>query len=322
MSATALNPDILVGVVEKNARERVHVTLSLWKGRNWLHVRVFVPGLVGDFVPTPQGICIDVSKLTELRLALEAAEREAIPDGQISLTLQRLARAPGADDAMGTARSRRRRGLEAMGEQRSRTSAGRYRHARDLRPARRNNETPYDADYRALAELHDFVGQVPGLAVLVLQHNRKAESDDPIDLISGTLGGPGVADTLLVLAKSNQGTTLYVRGRDVEERDLAVRFNKQTCRWSLMGDASDVHLSETRRKILDALHADKADSRSPKEIALATGLQKNVVDQRLPRHDRKRPSRKAHRWNLRASRESPHRDPSILRKFHKNLCFH
>ena len=167
-----------------------------------------------------------------------------------------------------------------------------------------------------------FVGQVPGLAVLVLQHNRKAESDDPIDLISGTLGGPGVADTLLVLAKSNQGTTLYVRGRDVEERDLAVRFNKQTCRWSLMGDASDVHLSETRRKILDALHADKADSMSPKEIALATGLQKNVVDQRLPRHDRKRPSRKAHRWNLRASRESPQRDPSILRKFHKNLCFH
>ncbi|MGA8689019.1 MAG: hypothetical protein WB662_03680 [Methyloceanibacter sp.] len=151
-----------------------------------------------------------------------------------------------------------------------------------VRPARRNNETPYDADYRALAELHDFVGQVPGLAVLVLQHNRKAESDDPIDLISGTLGGPGVADTLLVLAKSNQGTTLYVRGRDVEERDLAVRFNKQTCRWSLMGDASDVHLSETRRKILDALHADKADSMSPKEIALATGLQKNVVDQRLP----------------------------------------
>ena len=52
-----------------------------------------------------------------------------------------------------------------------------------VRPARRSTESLYDGDYRALAELHDFVGQVPGLAVLVLQHNRKADSDDPVDLI-------------------------------------------------------------------------------------------------------------------------------------------
>ena len=149
-----------------------------------------------------------------------------------------------------------------------------------VRPPKRGNETPYDADYRALAELHDVVSKVPGLAALVLQHNRKAESEDPIDLISGTLGGPGVADTLLILNRTSQGITLHIRGRDLEERDLAVHFNKQTCRWSLMGDASDVHLSETRKKISTALA--KVEKMTPKEIAFATGLDVNVVYQRLP----------------------------------------
>jgi hypothetical protein len=150
-----------------------------------------------------------------------------------------------------------------------------------VRPIRRNNETPYDSDYRALAELHDFVGTVPGLAVLVLQHNRKADSEDPIDLISGTLGGPGVADTLLVLSKTPQGTTLFLRGRDVEETDYAVRFNKQACRWSLIGDAGLVHLSETRKKILDVLLACKADRMTPAEIAAQTGFTKAIVENRL-----------------------------------------
>ena len=150
-----------------------------------------------------------------------------------------------------------------------------------VRPARRSNEAPYDADYRALAELHDFVGTVPGLVVLVLQHNRKADSEDPIDLISGTLGGPGVADTLLVLSKTNQGPTLHVRGRDVEETDFAMRFNKETCKWSLIGNAETVHLSETRKKILDVLLACKAGRMTPREIAAATGLGKAVVENRL-----------------------------------------
>jgi hypothetical protein len=150
-----------------------------------------------------------------------------------------------------------------------------------VRPERKPNETPFDADYRALSELHDFVGTVPGLAVLVLQHNRKAESDDPIDLISGTLGGPGVADTLLVLSKTPQGTTLFLRGRDVEETDYAVRFDKESCRWTLLGDAGDVHISETRKKILDALLLCRADRMTPGEIVAATGLGKAVVENRL-----------------------------------------
>jgi hypothetical protein len=151
-----------------------------------------------------------------------------------------------------------------------------------VRPVSQKNENPYDRDYRALAELHDFVGRVPGLAVLVLQHNRKADSDDPIDLISGTLGGPGVADTLLVLAaKPNQGTVLFVRGRDVEEQELAVRFNKQACRWSLLGNAHEVNLSDTRKKIIEALRSAKADRMTPNEIVSITGLARNVVDNRL-----------------------------------------
>ena len=43
-------------------------------------------------------------------------------------------------------------------------------------------------------------------------------------------------DTILVLARKAQGTTLHGRGRDIEdETALAMQFNKETCRWSVLG---------------------------------------------------------------------------------------
>ena len=60
-----------------------------------------------------------------------------------------------------------------------------------------------------------------------------------------------------------------------------MRFSKETCKWSLIGNAETVHLSETRKKILDVLLACKAGRMTPGEIAAATGLGKAVVENRL-----------------------------------------
>jgi hypothetical protein len=57
----------------------------------------------------------------------------------------------------------------------------------------------------------------------------------------------------LVLARNSKGTTLYVRGRDIEEAEHAVVFDKTSCRWSLLGDASEVYRSNERNTILAAL---------------------------------------------------------------------
>jgi hypothetical protein len=72
----------------------------------------------------------------------------------------------------------------------------------------------------------------------VVHHDRKAEADDPFDTVSGSLGLTGAADTILILKRQTGGVTLYARGRDIEERETALHFEKTTCRWSILGEAS------------------------------------------------------------------------------------
>jgi hypothetical protein len=110
----------------------------------------------------------------------------------------------------------------------------------------------YTEDYESLAALHRLANE-KGVSIIVLHHTRKMEADDPVDTVSGTLGLAGCADSVLVLNRSSQGATLYVRGRDVEEAEHAVTFDKHGCRWTILGNASDVHRSNERGKILDAL---------------------------------------------------------------------
>jgi DNA-binding MarR family transcriptional regulator len=148
-----------------------------------------------------------------------------------------------------------------------------------IRPERNNRDTLYDGDYKALRELHDWANEV-GIAVVVLHHTRKMEADDPIDTISGSLGLAGCADTSAILSRSSKGTTLYIRGRDVEEQEHAVLFNAQTCRWTILGDAAAVQQSYTQAKILTALD-EATDLMTPADISYATQLSRNIVDQRL-----------------------------------------
>ena len=116
-----------------------------------------------------------------------------------------------------------------------------------IRPARSNAEAMYDGDYKALLAVHHMASE-RRIAVLVLHHTRKLEADDPLDAISGTLGLAGCADGALVINRTAQGTSLYTRGRDIEERDSAISFDKTTCRWSILGDAAEVHRSDGRQR--------------------------------------------------------------------------
>jgi hypothetical protein len=144
-----------------------------------------------------------------------------------------------------------------------------------------NRDTLYENDYRALLAIHRLAAQ-RGLGAMALHHTRKLEADDPLDTISGSLGLVGCADTALVLARAPRGTTLYVRGRDIEEREHAVSFSSEACRWTVLGDAAEVQRSETRSTILEVLGA-ATESLSPEQIGVATGLKRNTVDQRLYR---------------------------------------
>jgi hypothetical protein len=108
-------------------------------------------------------------------------------------------------------------------------------------------------------------------------------ADDPFDTVSGSTGLTGAADTVLVLARDPQGgTTLYGRGRDIEEIETAVKFDKVDGSWTILGAASEVRRSDERSEILRALRQAK-EAMTPREIADVTGQSYDSVRQTLTR---------------------------------------
>jgi hypothetical protein len=95
------------------------------------------------------------------------------------------------------------------------------------------------------------------------------DADDPLDAVSGTTGLTGAVDSTLVLSRTSAGVTLQGRGRDIPEVDIAVRFDRESCRWSFLGEASEVRRSDERGLILGALSA-SGEPMTPREIADAT----------------------------------------------------
>lgn len=109
-----------------------------------------------------------------------------------------------------------------------------------VRGATHGKEGAYAADYREVGALKAFA-DAHNVAVLLVHHLRKMKDDgDPFNMISGTNGIMGAADTTMVLTREKRGaahTTLSVVGRDVESSDSVLRFNKDTCYWENLGDA-------------------------------------------------------------------------------------
>lgn len=131
-------------------------------------------------------------------------------------------------------------------------------------------ESIYHADYLATAPLKRFADET-GIAVVIVHHLRKMASDaDPLDMVSGSTGLTGAMDTVLVLNRGSDGVTLYARGRDIEETEKAVEFDKRACKWSLLGDASEVRVSVERRAIIEALRSE-GEPMKPAAISDVTG---------------------------------------------------
>jgi hypothetical protein len=138
-----------------------------------------------------------------------------------------------------------------------------------IRPLVSGKVQAYTADYQALEGLQKIAGKF-GIAIGVNHHLRKMDADDPFDTVSGTLGLTGAADTVLILKRQSGGFTLFARGRDIEETETAVQFDKGTCRWSILGGAAEVHRSAERAAIIAALDGADSDGLSVSEIMAAT----------------------------------------------------
>ncbi len=137
-----------------------------------------------------------------------------------------------------------------------------------VRDPRGREQTGYEADYGAVAELKALADEY-GLAIILVHHQRKLEAEDPLDSVSGTTGLTGAVDTVIVLIHDGQGVRLYGRGRDIDEIDKAVEFSPDTCVWKVLGEAQSVRRSDERGEILEVLHK-AANSMTPQQLASAT----------------------------------------------------
>lgn len=143
-----------------------------------------------------------------------------------------------------------------------------------VRTTARGRQDPYTIDYEAIAPLSKL-GRDHHVSILVVHHTRKAESDDPFALVSGTYGLTGAADGVWVLmrARRDTGSILHVTSRDFEERELALKWDRKIFSWTIAGNVDDLLISKERREIIEQVAL--GGVMTPKEVASA--LKRNEV---------------------------------------------
>lgn len=146
-----------------------------------------------------------------------------------------------------------------------------------IKPAGSMARNAYENDYSAWAPLQQWATE-NRVAVLGLHHTKKGGADDPLEALSGSNGLSACADTTIVLDSDQNGKTLYVRGRDVEEKETAVIFTAGN--WTVLGNAADVRRSGERSVIVAAVN-DHGEPMTPLEIANSTGEPRANVRQLL-----------------------------------------
>lgn len=148
-----------------------------------------------------------------------------------------------------------------------------------VRAGRKGNGNVYDEDYEALAGLQGLAMEFH-VAFLIVHHTRKADAEDVFDTVSGSLAITGAADTIVVL-KRQRGTdsaTLHVTGRDIEDKELVLKWIGQSGLWQLEGDAANLPpvLIGLAKEIHDLLtRTDR--SFKPSEAASALGKEHGAV---------------------------------------------
>jgi hypothetical protein len=149
-----------------------------------------------------------------------------------------------------------------------------------FRSPRGDKQSHYEADYMAIQGLQKIASEA-GVAIVIVHHLRKTGTEsDPFEKVSGTLGLSGAADSVLILDRDASGTTLYGRGRDIEEIERAVQFVRETCRWRVLGEASEIRRTDERVEILSLL-IDADEPLNPRDIAIGASMPRNNVDQLL-----------------------------------------
>lgn len=116
-----------------------------------------------------------------------------------------------------------------------------------IRPKAKAYENAYDADYDFVGKLKEFADS-RGICVLLVHHTSKRKADDSFENINGSTGIMGASDFTIILDKKNRmddEASFVLTGRDIEQQDRVVSFDKSRCVWTMQGTAAEI--AEQRR---------------------------------------------------------------------------
>ncbi len=118
---------------------------------------------------------------------------------------------------------------------------------------RNNSELSYANDYNEICKLKQYADET-SISILLVHHLRKQGDSDPLNKLSGTTGISGAVDAVLVLDKDKRNESkanLLCTGRDIEQREFQLSFNKDNCTWDLINDSLENPVPTIPQEMID-----------------------------------------------------------------------
>ena len=112
-----------------------------------------------------------------------------------------------------------------------------------VRGKMQKTDTLYGNEYREMGAVKDFADKNK-ICILFVHHLRKMSDDsDVFNMISGSTALMGASDTIFIIAKKKRGddsAVISMTGRDIEQSELVISFNKNTYSWDVEGTADEI----------------------------------------------------------------------------------
>lgn len=102
-----------------------------------------------------------------------------------------------------------------------------------------DTDISYGNDYQEIRILKALADELK-ITILLVHHLRKQGDSDPLNKLSGSTGISGAADAAYILdvsRRSQNGATLFCTGRDIDYREIELRFCKEKFLWEVVSDS-------------------------------------------------------------------------------------
>jgi putative DNA primase/helicase len=136
-----------------------------------------------------------------------------------------------------------------------------------VKPPRGRKTDSYEHDTAIIAVLQT-IAHNHNLALIVVHHTKKVETDDFVENVSGTFALTGAADCIAVLMRKDRkaaDAVLKITGRDVPDTEKALKFHSDMGSWEILGEAQEYAVTQERQEILSVLR--ERGPKTPAQLA-------------------------------------------------------